>query len=137
MRRGARTFVVALGAPTLAIGCFLVTGGTGGYTLAPPEAGICTFDAAALGLGDALTCTCASIDECPKDAGPQFCCFGIQSATSVGSSCQSTPCDAATGAQLCNTTAECVDATCTAQTCSFSVVTIPVRACGSLAACTP
>ncbi len=128
----ARAAIVAIAAGTAAAGCFLITGGTGGYELAPPEAGICSIDA-----GVTVTCACASSSDC-LEGGRQFCCFGLSTTTlSASSSCQATPCDAAAGPQLCKMSSECVDASCTLQTCSFDSLSIPVQICGTLAGCTP
>ena len=135
MRTLARAALAATAVGTALAGCLLITGGTSGYQLAPPEAGVCSFDAASLGV--TVSCTCSSSTDCDGNGGAQFCCFGQTGATSAGSSCQAKPCDAAVGIQLCKTTAECVHSTCTPQTCTYSVVSIPVRACGSLDGCTP
>lgn len=138
MRRVGRGVIFATGAATMALGCFLVTGGTGGYTLAPPEAGVCSYDASALGV--TLSCACASKSDC--DAGTPFCCFGLGTGTSsstiaAGSTCEKHACDAATTVQLCHQNSECVDAACIKQTCSYGEVPVPVQACGMLPNCTP
>jgi hypothetical protein len=137
MRTLARAALVVTAVGTAVAGCFLITGGTSGYQLAPPEAGICSFDAASLGLPVAISCACASSADCVSDGGTKFCCFGQTDATAAGSSCQTMPCDASTAIQLCKKTAECLDAACIPQTCSYSAVSIPVQACGSLSGCTP
>ena len=135
MSKAARAAIAATAVATALAGCLLITGGTSGYKLAPPEAGICSIDAASFGV--TIACGCASSVDCVKDGGAQFCCFGQTGATSAGSSCQSTPCDASVAIQLCKTTAECVHTACTPQTCTYSVVSVPVQACGSLDGCTP
>jgi hypothetical protein len=135
MRRLARACIAAATALTALAGCVLITGGTGGYSLAAPEAGICgAYDAASLGAIVPITCSCASSADC-TDGGARFCCFGLEGTASVGSTCQAMPCDGSL--QLCQTTKECVDAECTPQTCSYSSLSIPVFACGSLDGCAP
>jgi hypothetical protein len=139
MRALARTSIAAATLLTAGAGCFLLTGSTDGYTLAPPEAGICTIDASSLtSLGVTLSCGCTSSADC--HAGARFCCFGVSltgTSASGASSCQATACDAAVGAQLCEQSSECVDAACIGQTCTFSELSIPVRACGHVNGCTP
>lgn len=87
-------------------GCFLITGGTGGYTLAATEGG------------------CESAAECPGDRGAQICCLSTS-----GSSCQMRPCGTHE-VQLCSKSAECADAACVPQSCLLSGATIDIRACG-------
>jgi hypothetical protein len=135
MRGRGRAALAAIATGTAVASCLLITGGTGGYGLAPPDAGICAFDVASLGITD-LSCACASSADCD---GEPYCCFAVNtSSLSAGSSCRSTPCDASIGAQLCKTTSECLGASCVAQVCGFgTAVSIPVQACGSLDGCAP
>jgi hypothetical protein len=91
-------------------GCFLITGGTSGYTQAAAEGG------------------CESAAECTKDGGAQICCL---SATTGGSACQMGPCGTLE-VQLCAKSAECDDVACIPQSCMLGVTELEIRACGSI-----
>jgi len=120
-----------------ALGCILVTGGTDGYTLAPPEAGICATEAGLLGVD--LSCQCASSADCPSDGGKQYCCLSLDLAKlSAASSCEVDPCHGSLTVQLCTQSSECAGAGCYLQSCSFDgsvPATVTVQACGEIPGC--
>jgi hypothetical protein len=135
MRALARASLAAIFIGTAVAGCFLITGGTSGYGLAPPGEGIC---APSVDADLPITCACNSSTECHGDGAAQFCCLAVSSTSaSASTSCQATPCDAAVGPQLCTTNAECVDASCILQWCSAAGASIPVEVCGNIAVCSP
>ncbi len=135
-------------------GCFVVTGGTGGYVLEQPDAGVCGFDAATLGV--TVSCACASAADCRGDGGggkggggggksdgggsgggggARVCCLGLGASSTLSSTCQAPSCgDAAI--QICATSAECDAQTCVKQSCTYGGFTVPVQACGALPGCT-
>jgi hypothetical protein len=112
-------------------GCILVTGGTSGYTLAIPEAGLCQTDAPSA----LVTCECASAASCAQDGGPVACCLGESLTGSLAAACKATSCGPS-AIQLCETSKECDDAACLSQVCTVSSVTIPIQACGAIPAAT-
>jgi hypothetical protein len=123
MRLAAR--VLSFGAIAIAVACascFIVTGGTDGYT--PRDAG---------GVGDldasGLTLDCLSATDC-IDGGPQICCFALTSKNSGATTCQTGACSGTVAVQLCAADAECGDAACLQQQCSAVGSTFTVRACG-------
>lgn len=107
--------------------CFLLTGSTSGYELAPVEGGTCDGGGACPGT----RLECFSTADC--DAG--VCCLSVASVSSVQSTCQPGPCQAAVGAQLCASSTECTGATCKAQECTIANATVTLRSCGGFALC--
>jgi hypothetical protein len=122
----AMLLLAAIVAGALFAGCELVTGSTSGYTPEPVEAGV---------IGP-----CLSARDCEGGVGAAICCLTV-SATGAGTSCNDTPlCPALPGAQpvqLCLRSAECPDASCTAQQCYWTGKTLTVLACGALPDCQP
>jgi len=107
-----------LSSAVAAAGCFIITGSTSGYTEAP----------ATTSEGG-----CEAATDCTGDGGVEICCLG---ATTMSASCQAGPCGTA-AIQLCAKTAECDDASCTEQSCTFGGATYMLRACGLIPSCTP
>jgi hypothetical protein len=108
--RSRVALALLLGLAVIAAGCILITGGTGGYTLA----------------GGAEGGTCESAAECDAGGGqPQICCLSLAS----GAACQVGPCGAQK-VQLCAKSAECDDAACVPQSCMLDGVQLGLRACG-------
>jgi hypothetical protein len=113
---------IALAAVAVGVaGCELVTGSTSGYSAI--DAGVCT-----------------SAKDCDGGVGAAVCCVSV-SATGASTSCNSAPiCPSLPGAapvQLCLGSAECGDASCTAQQCYWTGKPTPVLACGALPDCQP
>jgi hypothetical protein len=129
----ARGAVLGLAAAIFTLGCFLVTGGTDGYQRATQDAGGGTDDAGGLVLG------CVSAADCTGDGGPQgsqICCL-TPSPSSFVAACQPAPCGGSFSLQLCKTNAECGDASCTSQECTYSGSAVTLQACGSIPTCSP
>jgi hypothetical protein len=124
MRVACALAAVAMAA--LLAACEVVTGSTNGYTPKPVEAG--------------LSGACLSAKNCDGGVGSAVCCL-VVTTTGAGTTCSAPPlCPALPGSlpvQLCLGSAECPDASCTAQQCYWTGEAIPVLACGALPDCTP
>jgi hypothetical protein len=116
----------------LVAGCFIITGGTDGYTSAPnPSA---SSDGGAATCAPDATCvslTCLGTSDC-ADAG-QVCCLG-SAGGGLSSACQSK----CLGPQFCKGDSDCPNGgSCTSQSCSGGGVSLIVQACGTVPGCTP
>jgi len=118
---GARRMVAALVAAALP-GCLLLTGSTDGYQL---------VDAGSEGGA------CSSAADCAGDAGAQVCCLVLTSTSSAGSACAPQSCTQAPAVQLCKSDAECGNASCVSQTCTYGGLMVPIHACGNVPLCSP
>jgi len=131
--RAVRGILFAFAAVAACASCLLVTGSTDGYDLDPQEAGATRADGSADATG--LSLGCISAVDCASDGGAAVCCLSLSSLSAASTSCQAARCSGSLGAQLCATDAECGDASCVSQQCSFAGAAVNLRACGKLLTC--
>jgi hypothetical protein len=120
--RGVVAAVVLAAGLSLAGGCILFTGGTGGYS---------TVDSGSTGA------SCTSAAACGD--GGHVCCLVVNASTTSTSGTCETTCGVASYPQLCKTSAECGDAgPCTMQSCILDAgggVSFTLQACGTVPGC--
>ncbi|MEO7109851.1 MAG: hypothetical protein ABI183_05395 [Polyangiaceae bacterium] len=128
--------ILVVGAVTLSsmlvAGCFIITGGTDGYTSAPhPSASSDGAPATCAPDAECIALTCLGTSDC-ADAG-QVCCLG-STGSGLSSSCQ-TKC---VGPQFCKGDTDCPNGgSCTSQSCSGNGLSVVIQACGTVPDCTP
>jgi hypothetical protein len=118
-------------------GCMLFTGSGDGYSeadggdsAAPVVDGACFADS-----GLCIEVLCTSTPECQATSAAQVCCIGLQSATTIGTACQTGSCSLGTY-QSCATSAECGEGlSCIEQDCNFQSNGLTFHACGVVPGC--